>query len=411
MTSVPRGLARFAICVSAAASAVPTLTLAQERPPGVVQPSVRIGEGEAHEFSFSRISGLAVDALGFLYVADAQEHRVDVFALGSAHVATIGRRGRGPGEFQHPTSIAAAPDGTIWVRDMNRIQRFTRDEPSAPATRYAAVVNGPPMADWMSQRTGVVDRDGLVHVPQSFTLSRTDPPRYVQLMFRVGADGAIRDSIVAPHYPGPAASFAIVRLSATDGRMLRGLGYAPFTPVRQWASTPRGTIISGDARSYLLVETDAAGREVRRFTRPYQPVPIDASERRDSLRALSARLDSITVPLSQVEGMSDDVRARRLPADYPAHREVAVSGDGVLWVRRWSDATTRARSVFDVFDAEARFLGTVVLAADLRADPVLVIMGSQGAGIEVDPETGLEMLVRFTVPASFRGETGPSVRP
>jgi hypothetical protein len=230
-------------------------------------------------------------------------------------------------------------------------------------------------------------------------------------MFRVGADGAVRDSIVAPHYPGPAASFAVVRLSATDGRMLRGLGYTPFTPVRQWASTPRGTIISGDAKSYLLVETDAAGREVRRFARPYQPVPIDASERRDSLRALSARLDSITVPLSQVEGMSDDVRARRLPAEYPAYREVAVSGDGVLWVRRWSDATTRARSVFDVFDAEARFLGTVVLAADLRADPVLVIMGSQGAGIEVDPETGLEMLVRFTVPASFRGETGPSVRP
>ena len=384
---------------------------AQDRAAISVPPSVRIGEGEAREFAFSRISGLGLDTNGYLYVSDAQEDRVDVFALDGRHLATIGRRGQGPGEFRYPTSLAISPAGDLLVRDQSRLQRFTRPEASSPATRFVAVVTALGMYDWMSQRAGVIDRDGTFHAPRSYSTGRSDVQTHHQMIVRIAPDGAARDSLVAPQYPDQPAPYARVMLSASSGRMLNGLGYAPFSPIRIWASTVRGTIISGDARSYLLVETDGRGRELRRFARAWTPVAIDAQERRDSLRAMRGRLDSIPVPLSEVQGMSNEVRAGRLPEVYPAYRELAVSAEGVLWVRRWSRAGERGRSVFDIFDEEARFLGTLAVSAELRADPVLVIRGGYAAGVESDPETGLERIVRFTVPAAFRGETRSPSRP
>jgi hypothetical protein len=126
---------------------------------------------------------------------------------------------------------------------------------------------------------------------------------------------------------------------------------------------------------------------------------------------MRGRLDSVSYPVSQIQNLSPDVRAGRVPTHYAAYREIAVSAEGMLWVRRWSGAGNRGRSVFDVFDTRARFIGTVELEGELRADPVLVIRGAHAAGVESDPESGLERIVRFLVPEAFRGETSAPLRP
>ncbi len=85
---------------------------------------------EFGEESLTRPTGLAF-APGDerLYVVDTLECRVVVFDMNGHKVHSFGHRGTGPGEFNSPTHISIAQDGTINVSDsLNfRVQRFDLD--------------------------------------------------------------------------------------------------------------------------------------------------------------------------------------------------------------------------------------------------------------------------------------------
>jgi DNA-binding beta-propeller fold protein YncE len=84
----------------------------------------------------TRPTGVGVDgAATRLYVVDTggvatENHRVRVFELPSGkHLFDIGKRGDKPGEFNLPTDVAVAADGSVHVVDSGnfRVQTFDRD--------------------------------------------------------------------------------------------------------------------------------------------------------------------------------------------------------------------------------------------------------------------------------------------
>lgn len=92
--------------------------------------------GADRTLGFRRPTGLAVDALGRLYVADRDNDRVAVLDPAGNISRSVGRSrsgggflpGRGPGEFNKPTGVALGA-GRIVVADRNkgRVQVFDRD--------------------------------------------------------------------------------------------------------------------------------------------------------------------------------------------------------------------------------------------------------------------------------------------
>lgn len=85
---------------------------------------------------FDRLSSVTVDPGGErIYVVDiggvsSEHHRVRVFdAHGGAHLFDIGKRGKGPGEFNLPRDVAIGKDGQIYVVDGGnfRVQVFDRN--------------------------------------------------------------------------------------------------------------------------------------------------------------------------------------------------------------------------------------------------------------------------------------------
>ena len=69
-----------------------------------------------------------VHSSGLVYVADGENHRIAVFSQEGELFCTFGTRGRGKGEFQWPSSLAASPDGHhLYVSDCgnHRFQVFT----------------------------------------------------------------------------------------------------------------------------------------------------------------------------------------------------------------------------------------------------------------------------------------------
>ena len=71
--------------------------------------------------------GLAVDASGNIYVADAFNDRIQVFSASGEFLGMWGTSGEGNGEFDFPNDVAVDGQGNAYVADSgnNRVQKFS----------------------------------------------------------------------------------------------------------------------------------------------------------------------------------------------------------------------------------------------------------------------------------------------
>ncbi len=78
---------------------------------------------------FNEPRGVAVDAEGNVYVADAGNHRIVKLDKAGKFVKAWGSEGEGDGQFLEPFDVGVAPDGSLVVLDavQQRLQRFTPD--------------------------------------------------------------------------------------------------------------------------------------------------------------------------------------------------------------------------------------------------------------------------------------------
>ncbi|HSC98585.1 MAG TPA: 6-bladed beta-propeller [Casimicrobiaceae bacterium] len=348
-------------------------------------------------FLFGVVTGIAIDTAGRVYVSDGGESRIAVFSSDGKSLAKIGRKGKGPGEFEYPTGPVVGDDGALYVRNMSAVSRFVIDPKTGIASRFDRSFRGPTFAPWMSRRATVIDRSGRLHFPMEWEgkdgLSHVVYQRYA-------LDGRELDSLPVPTQPTLRGSTAWVEEGRGGGRMLKGLNVVPFHPVPVSTVSSIGTIISSPSDSYLLQESDASQRVIRTVRRNVVPPPIPPAERADSTHALGRRLDSLKVPLEQVRGMSEEVKAKKLPTTYPIFRSLSTAHDGTLWARRWSESSQRNESWFDLLDASGRFVRTVVVPADCATQPVPVIRGGVFACLSLEPDTDAERVVIARVPVT-----------
>ena len=78
---------------------------------------------------FSDPRSFAVDAKGFIYVADYHNARIQKFAADGAFVSAFGTRGEGEGEFKEPNSIAIDEAGNLYITDglAHKLLKFDAD--------------------------------------------------------------------------------------------------------------------------------------------------------------------------------------------------------------------------------------------------------------------------------------------
>ena len=84
------------------------------------------GLGRLHE-----ASGIALDPVGTVYVADTGNNRVQKFDADGEYLAEVGDFGWDPGQFNQPSGVAIGRSGReVYVADSqnNRIQLFSPPE-------------------------------------------------------------------------------------------------------------------------------------------------------------------------------------------------------------------------------------------------------------------------------------------
>lgn len=341
--------------------------------------------------SLGDVSGLALDDEENLYVSDRLAAKIWVFGQDGLLRRSIGGQGEGPGEFQAPTGVSVGPDGRLYVRDVYRVTVFGREEGTGLLCQLETTFNGPLYADWTSKRATRFDSTGAMLYPGDRWREDGTAAPYV---FRFES-GELTDSIFVPTYTNAPQLTAHYRTGPGGGRMLPGLNRVPFTPIPAWDIHVGSTIVSGDARTYELVVTDFNGVVLDTLGRSLEPLPIPPAERADSIDALRTRLDSVPVPLDDVEGMPESVRALEVPEVYPAYRAVYGTVDGEIWVRRWVPSS-QPRSVFDVF-ADGEYQRTILLPRRILDEPTPYLSRSIVIGVTTDPFTDEYIVMRFAV--------------
>ncbi len=118
--------------------------------------------GEFGDGDFTWPEGLAVDADGRIYCADAFANFVNVYDSNGERVAKWGEAGADEGQLNGPSGLAFDSDGKLWVvdRESGRVQKFTPDGRFLSAWGERGREDGKLNLPWGM----TIDREGFIYV-------------------------------------------------------------------------------------------------------------------------------------------------------------------------------------------------------------------------------------------------------
>lgn len=297
---------------------------------------------------FSSVTGVRELSPSTVILVDGIERRIATADFATGRVTNIGRAGGGPGEFQAPNGVLAAPDAETWIPDFmaNRVhvirgERITRAI-APPADQLGAI---------SFQPRGIDDAGNL----------------YVPLYGR-------RDE------PGGSDSLRVLRWNPTSGRIdtvtrimsgfVAAASGAVWTPIPNWVALPDGRVAIVRPSPYRVDFIAPGGRVMRGPEVAVTPIRVTDAER-NAYRAARAtgprnaelsrtkegtRLTTDTRPLSPVP---DDAFPATLPP-FIGQTAARATPDGQIWVQR-SRAASDSIPKYDIFDGSGVLIGTALL--------------------------------------------------
>lgn len=303
--------------------------------------------------------------------------------LETGRVASLGRRGEGPGEFRAPTVAGIVAD-TLWIGDvaLRRTLFYRPDRTLLRTVPWPAADRASPAgARWLALLPLAYRRDGTMLVEE------------------VHDAGAPRPQWATPvQWTGSA-----ILLLQRDGTMQRIVGWLPDSRCSEDVPVSRGNVIvtipfchavvrdvapDGERLAFALpgakpgtariVVLGATGDTIftREIARPAVPIPAAL---RDSVRA-----SAMTIP----GGPPLEKALSRIPTSYAAVPRILVGRDRSVWIEV---ATAGGPREWWGYDPAGAPLGSVQLGRAVR--PVAAERGTLWA-TETD-EDGLQQVVRF----------------
>jgi hypothetical protein len=307
------------------------------------------------ELEFLYISAVASDRDGSIWIVDERQPVVRQFAADGRFVRTLGRKGRGPGEYTLPRGVAVLPDGRIAVHDNGnrRINVYSRE--------------GAPLTSWPAEGSSIV-RETLAPAPggglsllmawpgeQRSKVSLDDfPGRTLQKVY--STTGTVTHERPVPRPAGRSPYRRITFVSA-----------APFAPRRLWAWSPLGYFVTAFPNRYAF-EFVNPSESVISYRRDAEAIAVKPAERaaQDAYtRMLLERAKS-----SAVKAEMPNEPGPPMPSRKPFFKDLHVDAAGRIWLELHAPAMpTGPKSqldpralwveprLYDIYEPDGRYLG------------------------------------------------------
>ncbi|MEX0892817.1 MAG: 6-bladed beta-propeller [Gemmatimonadota bacterium] len=329
-----------------------------ERP--TVEEELRIGSAEGGSAGFgSQITGLAVADDGTIYVLDQQAQLVRVFSAGGDFLRTIGGPGSGPGELGQALAGVFLVGDTLFVPDMMN-QRVNV---------YPAAGQGEPLSFPLDIRAGIPMKWEALPDGRLATQVREGAVP--------GSTGGMSDRILVR---APTGEVVDTLLELPTGQSFDFTGGMPrmriFAAEPTWSVGPDGTVVYADNSQYRIHVADAEGNLQRIVSRAVEPQPVTEADQNALLRLIREQIAAQGIPAEAMEPM---LSAMQFAENYPTMATVLAGPGGMVWAQRIRtardfeeagvefDPNRIGSPVWDVFDGEGRYLGTVEVPEGFQA--------------------------------------------
>ncbi len=361
-----------------------------------------IGQFEGpDEYMFGRVRSLAVAADGSIYAYDEHARELRKYAPDGTYLATFGRQGGGPGEYEDPDGgLAVLPDGRIVLRDPAnaRFSVFSAEGEYLEGWRIRGGVH--------TSRSLYSDSAGNVY-PLILLDTEGRPQDWRLGLVRYGPDGVPGDTLETPTYDYDPSE--MVAAGGDDDNRSIISDEVPFSPSVSWALSPLGYFVAGLSTRYAIELYIAPDRVLRIERGDWQPVPVKPEERDEQERIITANFRQLD-PSWRWNGDP-------IPDNKPPYQRLFVGEDGRIWVwlhqeaykidgaddfaeadepGRVPDPTWIESVAFDVFEPDGRYLGRVRAPDGLATYPTPVARGDTLWAV-VEDELDVPYIVRFHV--------------
>ncbi len=355
-------------------------------------PILRISEEkEGSHAAFTRISDLIADAEGCVFIVDARLQEIRAFDSAGRYLRTIGRVGRGPGEFTLLQSAGFLSD-TLWTLDvtLRRLTLFDRDG-RVLATRSVQV----PAFSAGNMRLSAFPAaliDGRVTlaiaVPADFIQAASNQQWKVPLL-KMTPEGAITDTVT---WLDPQHEMFYIPNNAGGAlfgrqKFVRG----PLTLFSPSLTTPvivvdRRDAQSADRSSYSVVGLNLEGDTAWTTRIAYEP--------RRSDRAIVDSVLRSAMRSAMRSGLSPDQaeKALYLPEFQPPVTGGFVGADGLIWLRREDD---RPNVDYQILDKNGNYIAQLAVPSNVT---LRAARNNNVWGVELD-EDGVPTVVRYAITA------------
>lgn len=283
---------------------------------------------------------VAIDGAGRIYVTDRSPAALKQYEADGTFLRTIASEGRGPGEFKVGFITVQGPH--IFLQDPSETHLSVFDTSGTFLRSWISFC-----CYWMDPIRDTAGNVGVAGPPPR-TAQQGDHNPYSRTIRWFRADSTAVDSMFVP------AEQEGKYWSVKSGRNSMSTDI-PWTPHLFHAILPDHRVILGTSGQYLLAVTRENGADtVALFGRQWTPLPISDDARKAEVeRRVQGSLQSWDERALRNAFLLSDV-----PTTAPAFDGIGVDGAGDIWIRTPlpEDST---RVLFDIFDAQYRWLGQV----------------------------------------------------
>ncbi len=303
---------------------------------------------------FEGIVDIGSDEAGNIYLCDIQACNIKKFSADGKFIKTIGRKGQGPGEFNMPWRMAVTGN-RLFIYDMGnrRLCSLTTD---GEYIKSIGIQNTEGRPRNMRAHPGgniLVERE-IIHYreedrPQDCLIQIFSPE--LELKKTISTHQVLRNKF----------------------RTIQGMFsniIQPFTPDVFWYVAPDGKIVIGIAKDYTIETHHSEKGLLSSFKHTYKPVKVTEQDKEKFFS---------TITFSSSEGGDSELpkeikKLTEFPKTKPAFDALFVDFEGNILVHTVRKDPEGPMPMFDAFDSEGKFLGTVNITG-LKAFPRGALVG------------------------------------
>lgn len=335
-----------------------------------VEEDLRIGTvtGEP-EYQFGNVAFLDVAEDGTIYVMDMMAQEARAFDTEGNYLTTIGGPGGGPGELgQGAVFVLSDPTtGGVVVPDMGntRVNRYSPE--GEPLGSFPIQIQAGAPARWEIDDAGrlMAQLRGL-DVPGMAALSEGDP------IVVYDTTGVVVDTVAV-----------IPKGQMVEEISEQGARIRIFAPEPVWGLDADGSIYYAMSDRFNVFVNTPDGALTRIIRKDVPVKSVEEADREALLSLMREQYEQFGIPPAQIEQIMSGVG---FAENYPAFGNLLVQPDGTLWAQRVRSARDMGvgeeegvefdpqdigSPEWEVFDAEGRYLGVVILPERVR--PVQIV--------------------------------------